>query len=82
MNLEIILYAAEALLVAAALVSAIIYSMCKDTGYLIISLIFAISAVLSFYLSAWWPIAGGVAATVALLFFGSGRGTGRDNGVS
>jgi hypothetical protein len=71
-NLEILLYAAEAICAAAGVFSGIMFIMCKDVGYLIVTVLFLAGAALSFLLTSWLPLAIGSLIAVLLLLLGSG----------
>ena len=69
------LHIAEIVYVAAAAGLFVVYLGSKDVGFLVVAILCGISAVLSFLLSAWWPLVTSGVLTGLLLFIGSGGWT-------
>ena len=66
---------AEVVYVVAALGLLAVYKGSKDVGFLIMAVLCGVSAVVSFWLSAWWPLVTSGILTGLLLFIGSGGWT-------
>lgn len=71
--MTVVLYIIEALFLAAAVGLLILYPLCRDPGYLIMAVLVAATAILSFRFLAVWPLILGGSLAGLLLFYGTGR---------
>lgn len=73
--MKTVLHILDVVYVVAALSLFVVYWGSKDVGFLVMAMLCGGSAVVSFWLSAWWPLVTSGILTGLLLFIGSGGWT-------